>query len=301
MTRNNKYVALILLVLFITACSSSGGPSGQVVNNYTAFSNPEKVTVTGYSSDIMEPFISRDGAFLFFNDNGNSKDIFYATYVNATTFQYVGPVTAINTTAVEGTPTLDVANNFYYISTANYNNPPGTYDTLYSGTWNGSTVTGSTALSGLASTTPGFIDFDIEVSRDGSTIYFAEGDFRSGKPFPDTDEIVTAVNSGGGFARSPNSSTIMAKVNTAKLEYAPAISADELELFFTRLDLSTMKTGIYRAVRTNSSNPFDTPQLISAIAGFVEGPALSPDEKSLYYHKLNAVTDIFELYRVTRP
>ena len=93
----------------------------------------------------------------------------------------------------------------------------------------------------------------------------------------------------------------MANVNTAKLEYAPAISASGLELFFTRLDLSTTETGIYRTVRATSNSVFDPPQLVSAIAGFVEGPALSPDEKSLYYHKLNTSTGDFELYRVTRP
>lgn len=300
MSCNNKHVSLILLVLFITACSSGGGSSAQAVNNYTAFSNPEKVTINGYSGDIMEPFVSRNGTYLFFNDN--VKDIHYATFVNPTTFNYVGPITAINTIAVDGTPTMDnVASKFYYISTANYNVPPGTYDTLYSGTWNGSTVTGSAPLTGLASTTPGFVDFDIEVSPDGKTIYFNEGDFRKGLNFPDSDEIIIAVDSGSGFARIPNSATIMANVNTTNLEYAPAISADGLELFFTRLDLNNKVTGIYRAARNNTSDPFGVPQLVSAIAGFVEGATLSPDEKSLYYHKQNTNTGAFELYRVTRP
>jgi hypothetical protein len=122
-----------------------------------------------------------------------------------------------------------------------------------------------------------------------------------GNSFPDTADIAIAVNSGGGFARTPDSAMIMANVNTANLEYAPAISADGLELFFTRLDLNSMGTGIYRAARTSTSAPFGTPQLVSAIAGFVEGPALSPDEKSLYYHKQNTSSGKFELYRVTRP
>jgi hypothetical protein len=298
-TALRRRLACILPVLaMLSACGSSSSP--QQVSNYTAFGNPELVTVTGYSGDIMEPFISRDGAYLFFNDNGANKDIYYATYVNDTTFQYVGPIGAINTSAVDGTPTMDKNKKFYYISTANYN-PPTTYDTLYSGTWNGSTVTGSAALTGLAITTPGFVNFDIEVSSDGSTIYFDDGYFSGGKSFPDSANIAIAVDSGSGFARIPNSSTIMANVNTANLEYAPAISADGLELFFTRLALDTMGTGIYRAARASSGDPFGKPQLVSAITGFVEGPALSPDEKSLYYHKQNTATSKFELYRVTRP
>jgi len=291
---------LVAPVVFamLSACGSSGSP--QQVSNYTAFGNPELVTVTGYSSDIMEPFISRDGSYLFFNDNGSNKNIYYATYVNNTTFHYIGPISAINTSAVEGTPTLDVNNKFYYVSTANYNPPTSAYDTLYSGAWNGSTVTGSAPLTGLAILTPGFVNFDIEVSRDGSTLYFDDGYF-SGGSLPDSANIAIAVDTGSGLARLPNSSTIMANVNTADLEYAPAISIDGLELFFTRLNLSNNGTGIYRSVRTSTSVPFGTPQLVSAITGFVEGPALSPDEKSLYYHRLNSTSGIFELYRVTRP
>jgi hypothetical protein len=41
------------------------------------------------------------------------------------------------------------------------------------------------------------------------------------------------------------------------------------------------------------------PQKIQAATGFVEGPSLSADEKSLYYHKREA--DLFVIYRVTRP
>ena len=304
--RHRTNLLLVMLVFLATACGgggggdSGGGQSKLAVSNYTAFSKPELVLIKGYGGDIMEPFISRNGNYLFFNDNGR-KNIFYATYVNDTTFQYAGPINAINTSAVEGAPTMDATNKFYYVSTARYNRPPGTHDTLYSGTWNGKTVTGSAVLSGLASTESGFIDFDLAVSPDGSTIYFSEGDFGSGNNFPSADEIVVAVKSGSGFTRLPNSSTIMANVNTADLEYAPAISADGRELFFTRLDLSSMTTGIYRAARANTGSPFDAPQLVSAIAGFVEGPALSPDEKSLYYHRQNTDTGVFELYRVTRP
>ena len=93
---------------------------------------------------------------------------------------------------------------------------------------------------------------------------------------------------------------IMVNINTDALEYAPAISADGLELFFTRLDLATRETGIYRAVRDNKNAAFKQPEVIDAIDGFVEGPAFSPDERSIYYHRLNTKTKKFELYRVTR-
>jgi hypothetical protein len=261
------------------------------------------VSITGYSGDAMEPFISRNGAYLFFNNNAGGptdKDLFYATFVNGTTFQYQGAIAAINTAAVDGVPTMDGANRFYYVSTAGYN-PPVSYDTLHVGTWTGSTVAGSAPLTGLTIATPGIIYFDIEVSPDNSALYLSEGDFRGGAGAPSTADIVIAIDSGSGFTLDPNSAVIMANVNTAKLEYAPAISTDGLELFFTRLDPDTTEARIYRAVRSSKSSAFGAAQLVLAIEGFVEGPAFSPDEKSLYYHRLNTNTGRFEIYRVTRP
>jgi sugar lactone lactonase YvrE len=57
-----------------------------------------------------------------------------------------------------------------------------------------------------------------------------------------------------------------------------------------------LETTIYRSTRSS----FSIPQQVSSIKSFAEGPAFSPDEKSIYYHKLNAETGKFEIYRVTR-
>lgn len=288
-----------MCVIFLTACGKGDGGGESSSLPTSDFSNPEIVSINGYNGDMMEPFISRDGAYMFFNDRGPARDIYYATFINETTLQYQGDIASINTAAVDGVPTMDAANKFYYVSTANYN-PPVTYDTLYMGTWNGNTVTGSTPVTGLAITTPGFINFDIEVSLDGFTLYFNDGDFSGGNNFPDAANIAIAVNSGSGFTRDVNSTIIMANVNTTNLEYAPAISSDGLELFFNRLDLSTMESQIYRAARSSTSSPFGMPQKVNAIEGFVEGPAFSPDERSLYYHRMNTGTGHFEIYRVSR-
>jgi len=294
-----------LPVVLIVACSSGGGvstPSPMPPStDYTAFGNPEQVTIIGYNGDAMEPFVSRDGVYLFFNNNGANKDIFYSAFINATSVQFQGAIASINTAAVEGTPTTDTASRFFYVTTANYN-PPTTYDTLYSGTWNGSSVTGAAAVSGLARTTPGLVNFDIEVSPDGATLYFADGDFSGGNAFPGSADIAIAIASGNGFARDPNSSVILANVNTTTdLEYAPTISADGRELFFTSPNLNSRQARIYRTTRSSSNAAFAAPQLVSAITGFVEGPTLSPDEKSLYYHRENTGIGRFEIYRVTRP
>lgn len=90
-----RLFAILITPVLYTACGGgTGSPPGDEPM-YTAFTNPEIISVTGYSGDIMEPFISRDvaGTYLFFNDNGpfNEKEIHYAIKVDDTTFQYVGP------------------------------------------------------------------------------------------------------------------------------------------------------------------------------------------------------------------
>jgi hypothetical protein len=296
------------VALFLLAGCGGGGsdpapvspPATPTEPVYTAFQNPEPVEVLGYTGDVEEPFISRDGMYLFFNSGAPDKNLHWATRMTDTQFQYQGAFDTVNTPAVEGTPTMDVANNFYFVSTANYA-PPGSWDTLYSARFDGQSLSSVTPVAGLAVRQPNQVNFDIEVSADGNTLYFNDGDFTSGNNFPDAANIAIAVNTGGGFARSPNSDAWMANINTAMLEYAPAISQDERELFFTRLDPATLETAIYRATRPDNQSPFGTPERVSAISGFVEGPTLSPDERSLYYHRRDPVTGVFQLFRVTRP
>ena len=91
----------------------------------------------------------------------------------------------------------------------------------------------------------------------------------------------------------------MRNVNSSDLEYAACISADGLTLFFTRVNRGlTGDARIFMATRSSLTAPFAKPLRLTAIDGFVEGPTLSPDEKSLYYHRRDG--DRFVLYRVTR-
>ena len=181
------------------------------------------------------------------------------------------------------------------MSTAYYQSP--NYESVFRGTFNAGSgaVSGIVPVAHLSEGIAGHLNFDVEISPDGRTLYFADGVF-SGNSFPDTSDLAYAVDSGSGFVRNP---AIMANLNTADLEYAAGISANGLELFFTRLRLSTVETTIYRTTRPDTSSPFGPPQRVSAISGFVEAPSLSPDEKSLYYHKNDGGK--FVIYRVTRP
>ena len=302
----SRFPAVLLLSLLLTACGGDDVDSPPpATSDYTAFGTPEVVGIEGYAGDVMEPFISRDGRYLFFNDMGDNKDIFYASYDHASdTFTYEDVLAMVNTPAVEGVPTLDDNDRFYYISTYNY--PPANasiFATIYVGDFDPlspTIVSNLAVVPNLEEGIPGHLNFDVEVSPDGATLYFVDGIF-SGNPFPDVSNFVYAVDSGSGFVRRPDSPAIFANINTDDLEYAACISRDGLEFFFTRLELATRDFAIYRAVRPSVSSAFGVPQHVSAISGFVEAPALSADEKELYFHRLNPDTGKFELCRVTRP
>ncbi len=55
-----------------------------------------------------------------------------------------------------------------------------------------------------------------------------------------------------------------------------------------------------RAARSSASEPFEAPHAITAIGDrdFVEGPAVTPDGRTLYYHRRQGKK--FRLYKVTR-
>jgi hypothetical protein len=87
------------------------------------FDTPQVVTITGYQDDAMEPFLSRDGAILFFNNLNEpsvNTDIDYAVRIDPLTFEYRGRVGNVNTSALEGVPTMDQNATFYFISPRDY-------------------------------------------------------------------------------------------------------------------------------------------------------------------------------------
>lgn len=288
-------IITIALSLVMTACQSAGTVASQKEREYTAFSNPERITIRGYSDHAMEPFMTRDGRYLFFNNSNDpsvNTNLHYAERINDLTYEYKGEVAGVNTQSLEGVPTMDKDGAFYFVSTRSYKD---TLSTIYEGRFSGGAVTGVKIVEGLSKKAPGIVNFDVEVSADGQTLYFVDGVF-SGKPIPDKADIAIAVRGGAGFRRLAGSAEILKNINTDALEYAACISTDELELFFTRVE----KNGpvIYRSTRKNITQAFDPPERTAAIKGFVEASTLSPDGRALYYHRKDG--ERFVIYRVTR-
>jgi len=252
---------------------------------YDAFHTPEDVSITGYGGDAMEPFLTRDGHDLLFNNRNEPSEntnLHWAQRVDDLTFSYLGEIPGVNTAALEGVPSMDRDGNLYFVSTRSYQQ---TFSTIYRARFVEGTASAPEIVDGISRRVPGWVNFDAEISADGNTLYFVDGYFGAGNQ-PRSAILVAAARSGTGFRRLTESARLFANVNSNWLQYAPDVSADELELFLTRVRRieASAEPAIFRSVRERVDQPFSIPQRVSAIQGFAEASTISPDGRSLYYH-----------------
>jgi hypothetical protein len=264
---------------------------------------------------IMEPFITPDGRFLLFNNaptNSAGKSEDQSLHIagvtpSSTTFQYLGQIYGVNAlNTFDGGASLDKNNNIYFLSTRSVQR---TLSTIYTGEFAPGVVTDIRLVEGVSPNQPGWLNMDAEISTDGRTLYYTVNRWNTSFNIPHTSDIQVARKRGRGnrdtFEPCKNSDDIMAAINTGELEYAPSLSDDELELFFTRAhfvfqneELAGLESRILVATRSSKNKPFGEPQWINAITGVVEGSTITPDKKYLYYHKVEG--NSYRLYVVTR-
>jgi hypothetical protein len=248
------------------------------------FDTPEPVTIRGYAGHAMEPFIARDGSALFFNSrNGpqDQTDIFWATPVDETTFAFRGAVEGANSAALDGVPSLSRDGAFAMISPRALE---ARHATIWTGAWRNGSVTSLRLETALSPGRPPHFNMDAEISADGAHLYFTDNIWAP--VMPRTSDLRLAVLDGNGWRRAPEADRLFARINTAALEYAPATSADELELYFTRLTRSFLRPPrleIMVAARGSRTEPYGAASRIAAISGFVEGPTVAPDG-AIYFH-----------------
>jgi hypothetical protein len=296
---------MIWTLLLCGACAVRGDDTASIAGSpdakpkFGVFTNPQPVTIQGYSQDAMEPFISPDGNYLFFNNSNSASqtNLYYATRIDDLTFQFEGEIVGANATGLNAVASMDVNNIFYFVSPRSY---AQTFSTIYSGMFSNGSLSNVALVPRVSKDKLGDVNFDQCISADGGTLYFVDGVFNGGS-VPQRASIAIAKRVGDHFVRLKNSAKIMKKINTGGLNYAPDISKSGLEFFFTRIPSppTTPPPVIYTATRARTSDPFGKPRKIEAITGFAEAPALSPDEKSLYYHL--QVNGTFVIYRLTRP
>jgi hypothetical protein len=287
---------LALLALALPASANGPGPQ---------FSKPVPVKMLGYNGHIMEPFLTRDGALLFFNNRNDPKDqtdLHVARRNNDLTFRYIGPATGANSAGLDGVASIDRDGNFYFISSRDYDSSG---NTLWTGRY------GSPGMTDVAPLATNFtpkkllrLNIDMEVSADGKTLYVAENRWDLLRGVPATSDITMARKTAAGFERLPDADALMANINTKHLEFAPATSADEQTLYFTRLNMKAFRKGkanafaIMMATRPDRSSPWGEPAVISAISGHTEAPTVTPDGCALYFHRKDG--EVFRLYFTQR-
>jgi len=288
--------ALAWAVLGAFACCGVALAGG-----YGPFANPQPVSIEGYSGSAEEPFITPDGRYLLFNSSEAEPDfsLQFATSINAETFEYRGEVQGegVNQAgSLSGTPSLDQEGNLYFISNRSYFE---TLSTVYGGHFSEGAVTGVHLVPGVAGESVGKVDFDVDVSPDGSTLYVSVGQFGEGGG-PTSASVVMFDREGAGFVRDPSSGETLSAVNAVgALDYAADPSANGLELFFTAATPALGEApAIYRATRPSLGQPFGDVERIAAIGGFAEAPSINADGSTLYYHQ--QVGSKFEVMTVTR-
>ncbi len=266
---------------------------------------PQRVAIEGYDDDAMEPFVTRDGRFLLFNNlnkEPTNTDIHFAERKDDLHWTYRGRVNGVNTPALEGCPTMDRAGKMYFVSPRDY---AKTFCTIYTGSFKDGSVTDVRAVESISRKTAGIVNYDVDISPDGNTLTFVDSLFKKGSG-PQWANLVTANWDGSQFVRSADSARLLDLVNKAgALQYAPAMAADLRTLYFTRFDRKSGFGGpqIYRSVRAAADAPFSAPAHLKGLGYFVEGPAFSADEHWLYFHRQDGELhkERYNLYAIPIP
>lgn len=197
--------------------------------------DPRPVTIARYDGNAMEPFISPDGQFLFFNSENDSKvntNLLFARRTGTNSFRYLGELRGANSPSLDAVPSVDAAGHFYFTSLREYDR---TMNSIYTGEFDGSEVRDVRPVAGAISPkTPFTVNMDASISPDGKTLYISRAVILPGASAPRESKLMVARKNDGAFEIAPDSDRIMKNINTGPLAYAPAISANGPELYFTR-------------------------------------------------------------------
>lgn len=257
-----------------------------------------RVVVAGYSGEAMEPFVSRDGRHLFFNtrnDPGVDTNILFAER-DGTGWRFRGVLPGTVSPHLDGTPTMSAAGRFCFVSTRAYFE---TLVTVYCGMFDGQRIVDAKPQQGLKASKVGLLTFDVDLSADGQSMILAEGAF-SGGAVPDAADLHFASWNGQDYVREPGLDRLLARINTPDLEYAPALSEDGRELYFTRMQgFWLFRTArILVARRPTVQAAFGEPVEVAVGDGFVEGPTLAPGGVLMFHKRVN---DRFDLWQMPLP
>lgn len=286
-------LATLILVLCLF------GLGGESARAERIAAEPQRVNVLGWVGDVMEPFLSRDGNVLFFNNRLSPPtltDLHWAVRLDDLNFLYVAPVHGANDATLDAVATMSVDGSFCFVSARSY---ATTLSSVYCGLFVDGLVLNPVLQRRVSLRTFGRAMFDVETSADGMEMLLADGHFQ-GKPLPVAADLRMATWRGDQYVLAPEFDPLFAAVNSDELEYGSAISADGLTLAFTRLRATLPRfanASIWVARRTARDQPFGAPRQLRAITGFAEAPTFAPDGVTIYFHRLEG--DRFTLWRIS--
>ncbi|HME10254.1 MAG TPA: hypothetical protein VKG25_24590, partial [Bryobacteraceae bacterium] len=124
--------------------SDSRTPGDRSEPQSDLYIRPEPVSIDGYDGSAMEPFLSPDGRYLFFN-NENDKNVntnlHFAQRTGKLSFRYLGELPGVNSPLnsrmLDAVASLDSAGHFYFTTLREYDT---TMNSLYTGDFDGKVV-----------------------------------------------------------------------------------------------------------------------------------------------------------------
>ena len=295
------YLISIFIAVHLISCSSNDQDIPESPT-YPSFGAELEVTINDLSFDAMEPFISSNGNFLFFNNlnDGITTKLYYATKVNDSTFTYNGELPGANqvtTPHLDAVADMDAHGNFYWTSTRNY---PAELNNLFHGTFNAGTINDIGRVEGdFNMNIPGWLVMDHGISLDGQLLYFNHARFNDEDCLGpcETKLGIAKKNNDSTFSTLQNSESILQNINDPTyIYYAPCISSDNLEMYYTRYVKGQITAAtvfeICVAVRSTAAAEFSIPKVLfsDTIANLIEAPTLTVDKNIMYYHQKTAGT-----------
>lgn len=282
------------------------------------YKDPQPVQINGYREDMMEPFITGDGKYLLFNNSNASHadtHIHLCKRVGAFEFNHLGLLPGSVSKSKDMAPSVDANGNMYYTCLKSFEKDG---HSIYTGRFFDGKLTDVGLPKGdISPHKPAEINMDCDASKDGNMLILSRAHFANALLPPDRSDLVLATKSGGMFRVESGQAGLLSNQNTTALEYAPCLSADGLELFFTRAgklskadarrkfddphDKSNDREVYFRimvARRKSTADPFGKPSALGALAGFVEAPTITDDKKEMFYHK--KMGDQFRIFRAVR-
>ncbi len=308
MKLHSLYSILIFAILISCTNDPTITPTVEEIN----YENPLEITINGYTDHAMEPFISPDGNTLFFNslNSGIDTKLYYATKVDATTFTFMGEVNGanqVNNPQLNAVAGLDILNTFYWVSFRDF---PVERDNLFYASFNNGTLTNSGRIHGdFYNYGAGWLVMDHGISVDGQTFYYNNARFDGTNCAGPCETFIGIAKktTTDTFLKTTDSDTILQNINDQNyIYYAPYITQDNLELYYTRYLQGTITNGsiveICVATRTTDTAIFSEPKVLfsdNLLNSIVEAPSLTIDKQVMYYHKkINGIHKIMMRKRI---